>query len=82
MGEDLKAEVERLRAENNALKSGKKSTGGTLTLKVSEKGALSIYGMGRFPVTLYKEQWTKLLGIAEDIKAFIKENDSRLKTKE
>lgn len=51
-------------------------------MKVSEKGALSIYGMGRFPVTLYKEQWLKLLGIADDIQKFIKENDSRLKTKE
>ena len=53
-----------------------------LTLKVSEKGALSIYGLGRFPVTLYKEQWTKLLDIADDIRAFLKENDSRLKSKE
>ena len=51
-------------------------------MKVSEKGALSVYGMGRFPVTLYKEQWLKLLGIAEDLKKFITENDSRLKAKE
>ncbi len=51
-------------------------------MKVSEKGALSIYGMGRFPVTLYKEQWLKLMGISEQIKTFIKDNDSRLKTKE
>lgn len=81
MSEDIKAELERLRAENEALKN-KKSSSGTLSMKVSEKGALSIYGMGRFPVTLYKEQWLKLLGIAEDIKKFIAENDSRLKTKE
>lgn len=81
MSEDLKAEIERLKAENNALKS-KKPSPGTLSMKVSEKGALSIYGMGRFPVTLYKEQWLKLLGIAEDIKKFIAENDDRLKTKE
>ena len=53
-----------------------------LSLKVSEKGALSIYGMGRFPVTLYKEQWIKLLAISEDIKKFIQENESRLKTKD
>lgn len=80
MSEDLKAEVARLKAENEALK--KPSARGTLSMKVSEKGALSIYGMGRFPVTLYKEQWTKLLGIAEEIKKFIEENNDRLKTKE
>lgn len=81
MSDDLKAEIERLKAENSALKS-KKPSPGTLSMKVSEKGALSIYGMGRFPVTLYKEQWLKLLGIAEEIKKFINENDDRLKTKE
>jgi hypothetical protein len=80
MAEDMKAELERLRAENEALKN--KPARGTLSMKVSEKGALSIYGMGRFPVTLYKEQWMKLLGIAEEIKKFIQENDGRLKTKE
>jgi hypothetical protein len=77
--EDLKAELERLRSENAALKKGA-STG--ITMKVSEKGALSVYGMGRFPVTLYKEQWLKLLGMAEDIRAFIAANDGQLKTKE
>lgn len=51
-------------------------------MKVSEKGALSVYGMGRFPVTLYKEQWLKLLGIADEIKKFIDANNDRLKTKE
>ncbi len=81
MSDDLKAEIERLKAENEALKS-KKSAAGTLSMKVSEKGALSIYGMGRFPITLYKEQWTKLLTITEDIKQFIKDNDSKLKSKE
>jgi hypothetical protein len=81
MSEDLKAEIEKLKAENEALKN-KKQDRGTLSMKVSEKGALSVYGMGRFPVTLYKEQWLKLLGIAEEIKTFIKENDGRLKTKE
>lgn len=80
MSDDLKAEIERLKAENAALK--KPSERGTLSMKVSEKGALSIYGMGRFPVTLYKEQWLKLLAISEDIKEFIKENNSRLKTKD
>jgi hypothetical protein len=81
MSEDFKAEIERLRAENESLKN-KKSTDGSLSMKVSEKGALSIYGMGRFPVTLYKEQWLKLLGIADQIKKYIEENNSRLKTKE
>lgn len=81
MSEDMKTELERLRAENEALKN-KKNNSGTLSMKVSEKGALSVYGMGRFPVTLYKEQWIKLLGIADELKKFIAENDSRLKTKE
>ena len=78
--EELKAEIERLRAENEALKSGPKR--GALSLKISEKGALSVYGLGRFPVTLYKEQWLKLLGIADEIKTFIDENNHRLKAKE
>jgi hypothetical protein len=77
--EDLKAELERLRAENDRLKQ---KGGRAVSLKVSEKGGLSIYGMGRFPITLYKEQWTKLLDMADEIRAFIKENDSKLKTKE
>ncbi len=81
MSEDMKSELERLRAENEALKN-KKSGQGTLSMKVSEKGALSIYGMGRFPVTLYKEQWLKLLAIADDIKKFIGENEAKLKTKD
>lgn len=81
MSEDMKTELERLRAENEALKN-KKSGGGVLSMKVSEKGALSVYGMGRFPVTLYKEQWLKLLSITDELKKFIAENDSRLKTKE
>jgi len=76
---DLKAELERLRMENAALKKGS-STG--LTMKVSDKGALSVYGMGRFPVTLYKEQWKKLLDMSDQIRAFIESNESKLKTKE
>lgn len=75
----MKAELERLRAENQALKRGAAKG---LSLKVSEKGAVSIYGMGRFPVTLYKEQWLKLLDMADDIRAFISANDSKLKTKQ
>jgi hypothetical protein len=50
-------------------------------MKVSEKGALSLYGMGRFPVTLYKEQWLKLLGMSDEIRAFIVVNEGQLKTK-
>jgi hypothetical protein len=76
---DMKAELERLRAENQALK---KTSSKGLSLKVSEKGALSVYGMGRFPVTLYKEQWLKLLDMSDDIRAFIQANDSQLKAKE
>jgi hypothetical protein len=79
MSEDQEAEIERLRAENAALKRPER---GKLSLKVSEKGALSVYGMGRFPVTLYKEQWLRLLVIADEIKAFIESNNDRLKTKE
>ena len=76
--EDLKAELERLRAENERLKT--RSTRG-VSLKVSEKGGVSVYGLGRFPVTLYKEQWTRLLDMADDIRAFIRENEGKLKTK-
>jgi hypothetical protein len=76
--EDLRAELERLRSENAALKKGA-VTG--ITMKVSEKGALSVYGMGRFPVTLYKEQWLKLLDLSDDIRKFIAANDGQLKTK-
>jgi len=76
--QDLKAELERLRAENEALKA--KMTRAT-NIKVSEKGAVSVYGLGRFPVTLYKEQWLKLLALSDDIKRFIAENESRLRVK-
>jgi hypothetical protein len=76
--DELKAELERLRNENERLKQkGPRAT----SLKVSEKGGVSVYGLGRFPVTLYKEQWAKLLDMADDIRAFIKENESKLKSK-
>jgi hypothetical protein len=77
--DDLKAELERLRRENAALKKGASSS---VRMKVSEKGAVSIYGLGRFPVTLYKEQWLKLLEMADDIRVFIAENESQLKAKD
>ena len=78
--QDLKAELERLKAENAALKQ--RGRPGAAFVKVSEKGGVSVYGLGRFPVTLYKEQWEKLLAMADDIKAFIIEHDSELKKKE
>jgi hypothetical protein len=77
--QDLQAEIERLKAENEKLK---KPVRGAMSLKVSEKGGLSVYGLGRFPVTLYREQWEKLLGMADQIREFIQENDAALKKKE
>ena len=76
--EDMKAELDRLRAENERLKN--RSSRG-VSLKVSEKGGVSVYGLGRFPVTLYKEQWTRLLDMADDIRTFIQENEGKLKAK-
>ena len=76
---ELKAELERLKAENEALKS-RGSRG--VTMKVSEKGAVSVYGMGRFPVTLYQEQWSRLLDHSDEIREFIQANESQLKKKE
>jgi len=75
----LRDEVERLKAENAALKA--RATRG-VSIKVSEKGGVSVYGLGRFPVTLYKEQWNKLLDMAADIRTFLTEHDAELKTKE
>lgn len=76
--EDLKKEIERLQAENSVLKQEKTRE---ITMKVGEKGGLSVYGLGRFPVTLYKEQWFKLLEKSDTIKKFIQENDGLLKSK-
>jgi hypothetical protein len=77
--QDLQAELQRLKAENEVLKA--KTTRAT-SIRVSEKGGVSVYGLGRFPVTLYKEQWLKLLGMVDDLKAFIAENEGKLKTKD
>jgi hypothetical protein len=77
--DDLKAELERLRKENAALK---KDANSSMRLKVSEKGGVSVYGLGRFPVTLYKEQWLKLLDMADDIRAFVAANEAELKSKQ
>ena len=76
--DDLRAELERLRQENESLKKG--ATRG-VSLKVSEKGGLSVYGLGRFPITLYKEQWTKLLDMADELRTFLREHDAELKAK-
>ena len=76
---DERDELERLRRENVALKKGASPSA---RMEVSEKGALSIYGMGRFPVTLYKEQWLKLLDMSDEIRAFIAANEAQLKSKD
>jgi len=78
--DDVQSELERLRAENAALKASS-ARRGSVSFKVSEKGGVSVYGLGRFPVTLYKEQWAKLLDLADDIRAFIKAHEAELKTK-
>ncbi|MDR2733672.1 MAG: hypothetical protein LBC99_03380 [Spirochaetota bacterium] len=70
-------ELERLRRENEQLKQ-KVQRGKTLELRVSQKGALSVYGLNRFPVTLYKEQWERLLEISDSIKEFIKQHEGEL----
>lgn len=78
--EALRQELERLKAENEALKT-KAGTSKGLSLRVSQKGALSVYGLGRFPVTLYKEQWLRLLEITDDIRKFMDEHSNKLKTR-
>jgi hypothetical protein len=77
--DDVRAENARLRQELETLKKG---VARGVSLKVSEKGGLSVYGLGRFPVTLYKEQWVKLLDLSDDIRAFLKAHDAELKSKE
>jgi hypothetical protein len=78
MSDDLKAELERLRAENAALKAKEKR--GTY-LRVSEKGGVSLYGMRRFPITFYREEWERILAMGDEIRAFIAEHAGELKTK-
>jgi len=74
--DDLRAELERLKAENAALRNRRS---GSVSMKVSEKGGLSVYGLGRFPVTLYQEQWVKLLDMGDDIRTFIRDHQGELK---
>jgi hypothetical protein len=78
--ETMREELERLKAENEMLKN-KTSRAGQLWLKISEKGALSLYGLGRFPVTLYMEQWERVLNYGDDIRKFIEEHRHEFKTK-
>lgn len=82
MSESVEEELARLRAENEKLKTETKAKTRDITFKVSQKGALSVYGMGRFPVTLYKEQWERLLDKKDEIIQFIADNAQELKTKE
>ena len=81
--ENTEEKLARLEVENARLREQvEQRKPGQLRLKVSEKGGLSVYGLGRFPVTLYKEQWLKLLGYADEIKSFLKKNDAQLKAKQ
>jgi ribosome-interacting GTPase 1 len=75
--EELKAKLAQLEKEVEV-----KKRSGDLSFKIAEKGGLSVYGLGRFPVTLYYEQWNRLLGAADDIKKFLEENKAKLKLKE
>jgi hypothetical protein len=75
--EELKARLSQLEKEVET-----KKRSGDLIFKVGEKGGVSVYGLGRFPVTLYYEQWQRLLGASDDLKAFLEENKSKLKLKE
>jgi len=77
--DDLRAELERLKAENESLKARRS---GALSMKVSEKGGLSVYGLGRFPVTLYQEQWLKLLDLSDEIRGFIRDHQPELKKRD
>jgi hypothetical protein len=61
---------------------GRMANSGTLSFKLSEKGALLVYGLGRFPVTLYFEQWNKRLAQADELRTFLEANKSKLKLKE
>ncbi|MDH3520874.1 MAG: hypothetical protein OEM49_10505 [Myxococcales bacterium] len=72
----MRAELERLRAENEALKARQTRE---LRLKISEKGAVSLYGIRRFPVTFYADEWERILGMQDEIRGFIREHDSELK---
>jgi hypothetical protein len=80
--ETAEQKLARLEAENKALKEQIGRKPGELRLKISEKGGLSVYGLGRFPVTLYKEQWSRLLEHVDDIRKFLQDHDGELKAKQ
>jgi len=73
--EELKARLAELEKQNAGRRSG------ALEFRVSEKGGVSVYGLGRFPVTLYYEQWSRLLSQSEELRKFLEENKSKLKLK-
>jgi hypothetical protein len=75
--EELKARLADLEKQVDT----KKKTG-AMEFRVSEKGGVSVYGLGRFPVTLYYEQWTRLLDAAPDLKTFIEDTKGKLKLKQ
>ena len=77
--DELRAELEKLRAENEKLKADRSKT---LRLQVSAKGAVSLYGIRRFPITFYADEWEKVLGMTDEIRAFIAEHETQLKRKE
>jgi hypothetical protein len=81
--ETAEEKLARLEAENLALREQmEQRKPGQLRLKISEKGGLSVYGLGRFPVTLYKEQWIRLLDYVDEIRKFLQDNDRQLKAKQ
>lgn len=74
--EEMKARLAELEKQATGRRTG------SLEFRVSEKGGVSVYGLGRFPVTLYYEQWTRLLDQVDNLRAFLEENKARLKLKE
>ncbi|MAE95545.1 MAG: hypothetical protein CL910_12875 [Deltaproteobacteria bacterium] len=76
--EEVQAELERLRAENEKLKAEKQKA---IRLQVSQKGGVSLYGIRRFPITFYADEWDRILGMADDVRAFIAEHEGELKTR-
>jgi hypothetical protein len=76
--EEMQAELERLRAENEGLKARKSQE---TRLQVSQKGAVSLYGIRRFPITFYADEWDIVLGMATEVRAFIAEHETELKRK-
>ncbi len=77
---ELQAYLETLKAENSTLRAAA-ATSHRVSMKISDKGALSVYGVGRFPVTLYRGQWERILAQQDAIKAFLEANASKLATK-